>query len=554
MCALESQHCTNDCSGHGECRYLSTFNANISLPTCAITDYDCTAVCACEDGFRGRDCSVPTHDFTAMLNLRHDIVMAVKNISMIQERSRENIVSWLDSLSVVAVDADSILSKTKILIATLVIEFLDVATTLGASHEELASVGPILDLVLPGPFTDGADDSVARTLMQRYGEYISTDMPVGQNPVVLVNDAFRITSMSLGVADNATAYAPVSAMESLVNRHVNSVTIQPCGATDAYKLVVSESGPAHNGNASVLSKSFGLSIDSSVIGSCPFIVTMQYAFPIPHDGFNKSIAETAEFECKSGLVEEYEHTCSNGLILNRSCNGTIAGVVRQMCPAYQPSAACASIGDAATICNVIDATPYNVSCACVLPSGEESAGRRLQDTDDHTGGSEDIADVEFIAIGENVVVEFAETWASADDLSARDVQGSWQVLVTVASIGVVSAVLMVAGWYADNRMLVKVASTSAGKEEPESSRKNRFSKRLSSLSAMLTGRKGSHLPLVRTSRSKSFHRTAEETSVDAALPMVLKPLPIWKKFKIEAQIYHRYIWTLLSSSCVCFDA
>lgn len=547
ICSVHSQQCPNDCSGHGKCQFVSTFNASIALASCFIIDYDCAAVCDCDSGYSGRDCSYTAEDFALMMSLRHDIVVAIKNISMIQEKSKDNIISWLNSLSLVAADPNSIFFDTKVLMTTVVMDLLKFATSLGTPHEALASVGVILDVVLSDSKAQNLNDITPHTLLKQYGKFISRDMPVGQNPVVLVNNAFRLSSMSLNSEGNATAYTPFSAMEGLFNRRMNSVTIQPCGATEAYKLVLRESMPSESSNDQVLSNSFGLSIDSTITGSCPIVVTLQHAFPIFDGGWNTTLAEFVNVECRSNVLEKHQHVCSNGLMLNYSCNGTISGVVKQQCPVIHPTSICASIGDTFTTCTVVHATPFNVSCACVLTS-RANRMRRLEDTDDSEDSKEGIANVEFVAIGENVAVEFAETWSSAGELTVRDVSHSWKVLVTVGSVGVVSIVLMALGWYADNHMHTK-DSPNEGKDATDISRRSRLSKRLSSLFALLRGPKDSHLPFIRTTRSRSFHLTDEQRSVESALPKVLKPLPLWAKFKIEAQIYHRYMQDVSCALC-----
>ena len=536
LCSLSLQRCPNDCSSHGDCKFVSTFDSNITFDYCETVDFHCYAMCDCEHGFNGTDCSTLADEYVAMLDLRHGIAMAIKNISLIEENSRDNIVSWLNGLSALAAKSSDLHSSTRLLIADVVVDIVGSAKAAGLSYEDVSSVANILDLVLPGQQLD--DNSEAKVLLKLYGDYIAGDMLVGQNPVSIVSNAFRVSSQALDGSGNVSVSSPVSGMESVFGREMSSATISPCGSMEAFKLVVTESGSSISGdvNASVLSNNFGLNFDVSLGELCALTVTLKFAFPLAEEVVNGT--EYVEFECENDLIEQHQYTCESGDVVIGYCNGTGSRRLTRFCPQYHPAAACRALGISPSSCVVVNYTSHDVTCECSASNATQ--GRRLQENIDDSG--DDDAEISFVAIGENLAVEFADTWKSAGDLSASDVTESWQVLVTVVSIGIASVLFMTLGWYTDTH----VSKTSRVVDAVDSTdNSSRLSRRFRSLSLFTKSRKSRKESVNAWKRTKSFVMPPEQKSVESALPTVLKPLPVWKKFVIEAQVYHRY-WCALA--------
>jgi hypothetical protein len=193
-----------------------------------------------------------------------------------------------------------------------------------------------------------------------------------------------------------------------------------------------------------------------------------------------------------------------------SCNGSISGPITQTCSTYKHVAACASSslgkGGSGRSCKLIAASKYNVTCNCTLlpplhptahhphplpyinntahhphplpyanPYAETNAklrttigahGRdhRFLQTDDGSNGesvdneNENGNDdnykaggvsVSFVALQRSIASDFAPTFRSAGDLSASEVAGSWEVLVTVLVLGGFFTVIFILAVRAD---------------------------------------------------------------------------------------------------------
>lgn len=555
ICAIRSKACSNDCSDRGHCTFRSTFNSSILLTACRAIDFNCEAVCDCVDGFSGRDCYTSSEDFAALLQLRHKLVETVREISQIAEFTRENIVSWLDNLAGIAVDSTGLLSETKRLAATIVSDCLQRAKSLGLSHEEISSTGAVLDLVLPGLSEE--DQSASKQLLQLFGDYIASDMLTGQNPVTVVSTHFRLSSLSVyNVMDDVLLSSPTTSLESLLNRQMHCAKVPTCGALEPFKLVVTENSLSSADNKSSLSSGFGVGFGSNFVNrDCPITITMQYASPLT-DEPDLATNETVSFQCSADTIVEHEYTCANGAIIQQYCNGTIEGVVTRVCPIFHTAAACASLGNAYSSCVMVNFTQTNVTCECLLPY---SNVRRLQSEDD-----QESVNIEYIAVGQNLAIEFGSTWKSADELTVDDVAKSWRVLATVASIGIASVLLMGIGWQADKRAFHShsIDKDSVDKKEELPYRRSKLtSTSFTTLGSFFNGKlaglqrmgSGASFSRARTNLKTSPMSTSQLT-VDEALPTVLKPLPVWKKFVIEAQVYHRSDYTITPDIFSCHNS
>ena len=66
ICKEREKLCPADCSGHGFCQKVS-FAITNTVESCTESDSNCDAVCNCDDGFNGNDCSVDNSAFSALV-------------------------------------------------------------------------------------------------------------------------------------------------------------------------------------------------------------------------------------------------------------------------------------------------------------------------------------------------------------------------------------------------------------------------------------------------------------------------------------------------------
>jgi hypothetical protein len=561
MCSVVSQKCPNDCSSHGMCKYQSIINSSVTYNSCSILDFDCKALCFCHADYHGSDCASSSSEFYLMQKLRYDIVKTIHNISQIEDLTADSLKAWISSLASLTTDPESLNFETKSLITEMTIDFVEKALALGLSFEDTINIAVLVDFSLLGRSSvDNAASAYMQqsmeTLLRSYSQFIAADMSDGQNPISLIRDGFRLQTVSFtDTRKNATLGAPLSSLESLFGKPANEATLAGGDGENAYKVTVLERA---SGNASnMMSVRFGLDFDRSPCtttdsSACVVTVVLQHLLPLPEA---ENFTESVRFECKKKVIEEHEYMCSNGHVLTTFCNGSLSGVLNHVCPRYHPSPACKSLGNTPSNCIAISSTAANVTCQCTLPVVQQAFIRNLQSSGDDDSSGDSAVSVNFAAAGTTILVEFVETWKSAGSLSARDVKGSWQALVTVASIGIISILLMLLGWRTDTTAAESEAKEAADKKKVEKAMvtatddiRKRIVRRNSSWERVLRPGAADNLlrrkstaqkPPSARQRTKSFVVPPEKKTVESALPLVLQPLPLWKKYLIEAQVYHR---------------
>ena len=123
--------------------------------------------------------------------------------------------------------------------------------------------------------------------------------------------------------------------------------------------------------------------------------------------------------------------------------------------------------------------------------------------------------------------------------------------MTVGSIGAVGVFFMLLGWWTDTTFAEELKILDECREKDVKVVENSIRKRLYrqnvSWERVLRPQKNvgpikpqSIKSMSARNRTKSFVVPPEEKTVETALPTVLKPLPLWKKYVIEAKMYHRY--------------
>lgn len=554
VCSHMSKSCVNHCSDNGKCTYVSIVDSNITFDDCSITNFNCVSKCLCYDGYASSDCSITESEWLEMQLVRSRVVEAIRQVSLIEDTTRENVKSWLDALSAIAFDAANLNNSTKQSVATLVIEYMTKAKELGISFEEMKSVSSILEVILPSG-VDANGKPLANTLIDVYADYILSDMIVGQHPIIVLNKMFRLKTFSLDGLDNATVSAPWTPLEDVTGKHSQNAILPPSATGGQFKVaIIEEMTTDHELNASQLvSVPLAIAFDGSPCGNssipCLMEIVLQYGIDLP-PSFNVSNPEHVYFKCRYKEKFNHSFTCSTGDVLSTYCNGSVAGVMSMRCPTYEPSAVCESIGSTSSRCSVKTYTPFNVTCECTIPTESTYGGRRRLQADDD-GSSDETLHVNFVAASSQVAIEFVHTWESAGDISASDVKNTWPVLVTVSTIAFASILMMYIGWKFDR---AEADNVSKDKSDGSSSTRKTLTvaKQTSSneltltplgISAMSFNTSSPRKPTRSTRvRTKSLSTgDVEAKTVEAALPHVLKPLPVWKKFLNEAKVYHRYL-------------
>jgi hypothetical protein len=136
--------------------------------------------------------------------------------------------------------------------------------------------------------------------------------------------------------------------------------------------------------------------------------------------------------------------------------------------------------------------------------------------------------VEFVAVLDTTLSSFVQTWSSADDLTLSSVAQSWDVLVTIGMIGIISMVSLVMSTYADKRdnkvetdtKIAEKATNQLSYNQKSRDRKSRLGTKLS----------------------------ADMKMIEDSLPSAFSSRPFSSRFIEEVKKYHRWFGVIFHHS------
>ena len=527
-CHYPSKTCPSDCSGRGDCVYVSPQFPNVSYSNCTVVDFHCITKCSCFHEYGGVACESSYDDFIGFLDTRDQIVQAIRNISLLDDPTSESLSSWLHGLADVCSNPVGLHTTTKVLMSELAIEFIGTARLLQLPYEDLDSVRLTLDLVLSALVEDSS--GVPADLLDAYATFISNDMVQGQNNVAVSGATYRIASYALDGSTNVTCNVPQSSLEGILDLSPQSVVIPESTTTQGYRFSLIELSAPMTDSNDYLSAPLGLRFSSSPCNfsntdeSCSVLVTLQYSKLTESIPFDRNATNGTFFTCEKDIVENKTFVCPDGETLSVQCNGT-AGSVYQQCPYYSFSKSCQSIGRDRSSCALESFTPNNITCSCMI----YSPGRRaLEESSDDSEIS-----IDFVTAGTSILHEFTATWRSVGDLALSDIVGSWEVLLTLGLLAIVSGVLLFLSWREDE-MEVKRLKRVAALNDVEVNTTAAIKLLLDGKMRRKVIQGASHKPFDHQ-QSRSAHET-----LNSALPSVLQPTPLWVKCGNELKLYHRW--------------
>ena len=577
-CAERSKECPNDCSGVGSCEFVSVYDAGLHYPNCSVLNSHCKQTCVCPSGRGGLSCEMTITDYQIGLATRQRLVEAIRNISLREDTTRDTVSSWIDSLAAICTDSTGIADETKVLIAGLTLDFLKKARDLKMSYEMIASVSIILDLVLDVNVT--VDDSnLVFDLLQEYNAFIADDIVAGQYSVQIIHDLFRSSFYVVDSQSSKTIASPVSAFDNIAGgAHAQRVVLPQRGPDSVFKVTLTESLSTIGNFVSV---PLGIRFDDQPCSSleesnaCVIIVVLQIVRdnkPNQIDSEWESIIQT--LECSSDDMHSENFACPGGLTTTLSCNG-LAGKLEQPCPRSVYETYCSFISKDGSACRTLNHSSTEVTCACSL----STPSRRLQGSTNQSTSDSAAISIDIVAAGQSTLKEFASTWTSTTDLTSRSVVRSIEVLITVggfAAMGIAALCIASRLDYLEEKVHASGSNKLSTKKkfEPQSARVIRA---ISSFNSVLPSPSENELEELHAAKDalklrsaalfvedkhgrKNFGKKksnsrivcgnitesnsmimAEEMKIDESLPMVLRPLPIWKKFMNEMQMHHRWV-------------
>jgi hypothetical protein len=589
LCQSIQQSCPNACSGHGRCVFVSKYDANVSVSECGVLDVDCVPRCDCEAAYMGSSsCWLRAEEVLRAREVRHLIVEGVGELMSRENAGAGNVQSWMQTLSLVGSDYQTLSGESKRLMVVLVIDIFRVSRELGISIEDLSGMEKVVDLCVSGlsgsssQFLDSGDVSLLVSLIEAYSDFVTADMLEAQDAVSSVTGTFRSSSFYLPYSaalssSLLTLSIPESQLE-LFARSSNSLSASassqlsielPSDLVFPLRISLSETltrsstieRPRNETNSgeivyeSILSLPLFVSLGSSPCNAsgpaCLVKVKLQHkpglASLLPT--FPSNIT-SFEVDCVAGVPENHSFECPSGDVVTIICNGSSSPLRGHLsCPMISSSVGCqarvqssrfhSSSSPSDIPCKLSDYSPSMSVCVCNLSAiGVDVTGE---------GGPVSFS---ILSVERSVLRDFVSTWETVPSLSTGDAAGSWVVLMTLGGLGGVFGLMMAFGIYFD-----------------ASERKSRQSASVAPLLVAGGGGSASESQIQQVGGSRWFSvgvspdprdiasppaRSTEEVPVnldlqllEESLPLIFQSKSLWTKFKEEMRVYHRWLGIVL---------
>lgn len=92
-CQTPLKTCTDSCSGHGVCSFVST-NTGKAMSTCYVGDPQCYAMCTCNTKFFGLSCGEDAATFTGNQELKYVLVTGLYNLTVSRDGDSNTVLGW----------------------------------------------------------------------------------------------------------------------------------------------------------------------------------------------------------------------------------------------------------------------------------------------------------------------------------------------------------------------------------------------------------------------------------------------------------------------------
>jgi hypothetical protein len=466
VCQDQHKSCPNDCSGRGECRFMSTSWSDdlfSSLDSCGVLDSSCVAVCVCHSSYFGSDCAKDADAVSAALIFRENALKSLTSLVSMEYPTQNALTTWANYLAVVSGSSDEMSEASRSALTKFFADLINSARDKGHSVEDLKVALNALDSLpwsnsstLNSALSLNADKNVSifigldriQKSVEMYYRLLLDEKVVGERIEDRVSDSYRVASVKSASSLNVSLSVPLSSEESLSGEQPHVVQLESSATPTAaggiaVNLVALNRGLFYNPDFITGPVQLHFSSPPCQDRNCFVSVTFQFPMRTRDVIANATAAveggEYHSLQCTYGVTESKNISCSVGQNVSLMCNGTWSGSVAARCPARVARAVCnAVVGlngkDAG--CVVLSNSSSNITCRCPA----------FVDFSAQTSSVQLVAMLEYTAIG------FVNTWKSAGDLSASSVQRSWIVLLSIGLVGVVTALMLGVGFYADSRM------------------------------------------------------------------------------------------------------
>ena len=488
-CEMPQKSCVSNCFGHGECMFVNS-NTGDAVIACAVDDPSCGAQCVCEPAYvESIYCAWNVSEMRARQKMKSQVFKNIEHLTSVEYPDTDSVSGWIATLASTSRQADELSDGSVDSVLRVSSVVLNSAQGIGLSNDALVGLASSLSSAIefiqkPHSLqqrrlsarrlssTTNSTSSVEAVLdhLRQFGLALAGNMLPGQDAVESVQSAFRLSASAAPSFESGSAAmaveVPQSALEVATRQAQATVSVpsDTSAVADDYMHVASISMPSSFSGDSLQANP--LIVYLSRLPCCSTGPDYEVEFTLPHinprpDRLHNASAvnETASAHCQAGVRSESNYTCSNGYVLNFTCNGDFAGVIRRRCPSVQYNSSCTLLSsslqaEGGAQCRVVSQTESSTTCQCpILASSTPIAGhlvpkRLLKVSNSSLQGVRSIA-VSTLLVTVTGGVE--STILSATELSVNVIEKGVTVLVTMLVLAVSMMIFIGTSKYLDHK-------------------------------------------------------------------------------------------------------
>jgi hypothetical protein len=403
-CQMKAQECSEQCSGHGDCRMRDINLGAFITRTCFMLDSSCSAVCICRDGWKGLECDVREEDYQSIVLLRSFLVSTLKNIYEQDDLTAESSRSYISLLNSITLSSDQLSSDTSMAVISIAFKILSDAQQSGFRYNSVSNIlssvnsaAIALSFSPPSLLQEEDNNSSLTSVMDLLVSMASRDLIHGESPINAVESMVRLSVSSFSnIGINASTgsstfilFQPQTPIERGTNTLASSCTIRSTWKTrrlsqqEHFQMGVSMKKPIlfqshHNHTPSTDAMrlhflDFPVDSTESIVASFNL---QHYSAPLFYD--NLTLPVFLNVTCENGEYTEYRQLCPTGLNTNTNitirCEGVRTTSSRQ-CPQVKYKPLCiqpeelrnpSTKAEKLFHCNVTHFDAFSTTCECHL--------------------------------------------------------------------------------------------------------------------------------------------------------------------------------------------
>jgi hypothetical protein len=473
-CLVSSKVCAANCTSpqYGECIFVHV-NSLEGVASCAVDDPQCDAICICNTGFYGDDCSFSEIDLMINQNTVTQLMSSLQTVNSLETLDTQSAVFWSNSLQALTANKYLLTDVAAAIAYNISLTMLQEIASLSPPSVTM-TLAAVVDNIVGSSYlsssavssgrrlsaNSAANSSAIQVLLDSVSSSIIDAMVPAQDSQTISRSNYRLVAKIFSDTTTSSNYslnAPQTTLEAVSNFSFSSVELSNLARVfeDVRSVVVgvglvsvpqyllnldSYRNLSTGSNISVTSNAFRVNlrsessfINSSCSGAHTVFSFVHYAtesFGLTANGTGGITSVARTTSCENGVNRTVSIWCPvYGQEISVYCNGSLPShSIVTRCPQQKRLPVCAmtSVKAEPVRCDLVSYTETTTTCRCssCLFMDLEENRRRLTTSSASSYGTE------ILALSEYSFIEYASVMESAANFNSLSaVKGTLLIII-----------------------------------------------------------------------------------------------------------------------------